>query len=51
MVAKERLYVEHIPGANQLADILTKQLPVDATSRHLKTLGMTGEVSSARANS
>ena len=51
MVAKERLYVEHIPGVNQPADILTKQLPVDATGRHLKTLGMTGEVSSARANS
>jgi hypothetical protein len=51
MVAKERLYVEHIPGVNQPADILTKQLPVDATSRHLKTLGMAGEVSSARANS
>jgi hypothetical protein len=51
MVAKERLYVEHIPGVNQPADILTKQLPVDATSRHLKTLGMADEVSSARANS
>jgi hypothetical protein len=51
IVAKERLYIEHILGANQPADILTKQLPVDATSRHLKTLGMTGEVSSARANS
>jgi hypothetical protein len=51
MVAKERLYIEHIPGVNQTADILIKQLPVDATSRYLKTLGMAGEVSSARANS
>jgi hypothetical protein len=51
MVAKERLYIEHIPGVNQPADILTKQLPVDATSRHLKTLGMTDAALSARANS
>jgi hypothetical protein len=51
IVAKERLYIELIPGVNQPADILTKQLPVDATRRHLKTLGMTDTASSARANS
>jgi hypothetical protein len=51
MVAEERLYIEHIPGVNQPADILTKQLPVDATRRHLKTLGMTDTTLSARANS
>jgi hypothetical protein len=41
MMAKERLNVVHIPGVNQPADILTKQLPVEAARRHLKTLGMT----------
>jgi hypothetical protein len=50
IVAKDRLYVEHIPGVNQPADILTKQLPVDPTRRHLKTLGMTDVVLSGRAN-
>jgi hypothetical protein len=44
MVAKDRLIVVHIPGSDQPADILTKQLPVEATRRHLKTLGMTDEV-------
>jgi hypothetical protein len=50
MVNKDRLYIEHIPGVNQPADILTKQLPVAATRRHLETLGMRDAVSSVRAN-
>jgi hypothetical protein len=40
MVGQDRLKVEHIPGADQPADILTKQLPVEAMQKHIKTLGM-----------
>jgi hypothetical protein len=40
LVAQNRLKVEHIPGRDQPADILTKQLPVDAMQRHMQTLGM-----------
>ena len=32
---------KHIPGADQPADILTKQLPVEAMRKHIQTLGMT----------
>jgi hypothetical protein len=40
MVSNNRLKVVHIPGSEQPADILTKQLPADIVQRHLKTLGM-----------
>ena len=40
MVSKNRLRVEFIPGADQPADILTKQLPSDACERHCRSLGM-----------
>jgi hypothetical protein len=40
LVAQNRLKVVHIPGADQPADMLTKQLPVDAMRRHMLTLGM-----------
>jgi len=40
MVQAQRLRVEHIPGNEQPADILTKQLPVDQFRKHINTLGM-----------
>ena len=40
MVQAQRLRVEHIPGNEQPADILTKQLPVDQFRNHINTLGM-----------
>jgi len=40
LIAQNRLKVEHIPGSDQPADILTKQLPVEAMQRHMQTLGM-----------
>jgi hypothetical protein len=40
MVAQNRLKVEHIPGKDQPADILTKQLPVDQFKRLRLALGM-----------
>lgn len=40
MVVQNRLKVDHIPGEDQPADILTKQLPVATMSRHMKSLGL-----------
>jgi hypothetical protein len=40
MVQKDRLAVEHIPGTEQPADILTKQLPFDPFRKHCITLGL-----------
>lgn len=40
MVEAGRLSVEHIPGVDQPADILTKQLPVERFYKHLRTLGI-----------
>ena len=40
MIANNRLSLQHIPGVDNPADILTKQLPSTAFERHLKTLGL-----------
>ncbi|RFU24467.1 hypothetical protein B7463_g11866, partial [Scytalidium lignicola] len=40
MVEAGRLLVEHIPGVDQPADILTKQLPTERFQKHLRTLGI-----------
>lgn len=40
MVKAGRLKVEHIPGEDQLADILTKQLPYDKYQRLRKDIGL-----------
>jgi hypothetical protein len=40
MVNKGRLKVRHIPGHDQPADVLTKQLPVDDFTRHCKAFGL-----------
>ena len=40
MVNKGRLLVTHIPGRDQPADILTKQLPVDDFTRHSKVFSL-----------
>ena len=40
MVQAQRLRVEHIPRDEQLADMLTKQLPIDRFRKHINTLGM-----------
>lgn len=41
MVARGRLRVEHIPGTEQVADILTKQVAVPAYKKHKITMGLT----------
>jgi hypothetical protein len=40
MVEQGRLKVEHIPGKDQIADILTKQLPGEAFRKHARTMGL-----------
>jgi hypothetical protein len=40
MVQKEKLEVVHIPGADQPADILTKQLPAQTVRKHVYNLGL-----------
>jgi hypothetical protein len=42
IVEANRLLVKHIPGTNQPADSLTKQLPVDRFRKHIHTLGIQG---------
>jgi hypothetical protein len=40
MVQRNRLQIEHIPGTEQLADILTKQLPIDGYRKHCRSMGL-----------
>lgn len=40
MVARNRLRVESVPGNDQVADILTKQLPYDRFTTHKATMGL-----------
>jgi hypothetical protein len=40
LVAQNRLKVEYIPGTDQPADMLTKQLPVDTMRKYMLMLGM-----------
>jgi len=40
MVLKERLYVDHIPGKDQPADIFTKQLPIEQFNKHKGSFGL-----------
>ena len=40
MVRRNRLNVTHVPGKNNPADVLIKQLSKDDYLRHLKALGM-----------
>jgi hypothetical protein len=40
MVERNRLKVVHIPGKEQMADILTKQLAVDQYQIHCRTMGL-----------
>lgn len=40
MVEKNRLKVIHIPGKDQMADILTKQLPVNQYQTHCRSMGL-----------
>ena len=40
IVEKGRMKVEHVPGANQMADILTKQLPGEAFRKHARAMGL-----------
>jgi hypothetical protein len=40
LVQKRKLVIQHIEGAKQPADILTKQLPAEAYERHKKVLGI-----------
>jgi hypothetical protein len=42
MVKAGRLQVEHIPRENQLADIMTKQLPYDRYQRLRSRIGLRG---------
>jgi hypothetical protein len=40
LVKQNKLLIQFIPGKDNPADILTKQLPVDPFRRHLRTLGL-----------
>ena len=40
MVLKNRLTLEHTPGVDQIADILTKQLPRDKFKELIAGFGM-----------
>ena len=40
IVEKGRIKVEHVPGTNQMADILTKQLPGEAFRKHARAMGL-----------
>ena len=40
LIGQNKLTVQHIPGKDQPADILTKQLPYDDFIRHYATLGL-----------
>jgi hypothetical protein len=40
IVQRNRLQIEHIPSTEQLADILTKQLPIDGYRKHCKLMGL-----------
>ena len=40
MVEKGRMKVEYIPGINQMADILTKQLLGEAFRKHARAMGL-----------
>jgi hypothetical protein len=40
LVEQNKLKVQHIPGKDQPADILAKQLPYDDFARHCATLGL-----------
>ena len=40
IVQRNRLQIEHILGIEQLADILTKQLPIDGYRKHCRSMGL-----------
>ena len=40
MIETGRLLINHIPGVEQLADVLTKQLPIVAFQKHKRGLGI-----------
>jgi hypothetical protein len=40
MVKQDRLKVEHIPGKDQMANILTKQLPGEEFRKHARAMGL-----------
>jgi hypothetical protein len=40
IVHRKRLYVEHIPSKDQVADILIKQLPYEGHWRHAQAIGL-----------
>ena len=43
MVRRNRLKVQHTPGTEQMADILTKQLPIDLFQKHRKAMGLSSD--------
>jgi len=40
IVQRNKLQVEHIPSIKQLADILTKQLPINGYRKYYKSIGL-----------
>ena len=40
IVEKGKIKVEHVPRTNQMADILTKQLPGKAFRKHARAIGL-----------
>ena len=44
MVLRKRLTLEHTPGNDQIADILTKQLPWEKFQEHVRNFGMASKL-------
>ena len=40
MISRNRLRVERIAGTDQIADVLTKQLPAESFTKHTKAMGL-----------
>jgi hypothetical protein len=40
MVEQSRLKVEHVVGVNQIANVLTKQLPGETFRKHARAIGL-----------
>jgi len=44
LVEGNRLYIQHIAERNQLADILTKQLPLERFTRYVEAMRLTSSL-------
>ena len=44
LVEGNRLRIQHVAGQDQLADVLTKQLPLEGFTRHVEAMGLTSSL-------